>query len=192
MASNTNPINLGHSVRSLQGDFKRSSYFYWKHWRAYLVFSIGITSTKKAWIIFLVSKSRTVLTQPSFALVFSGCIPLGVHGLGSICRSRRFTSGCFYLHSSSFINYYLASLQEKSTINKHWCLAKVKTHYQKCIKVICSYISTIKVMRFGIQHSSNTVWIFKLHKAKAPGLICAFVLHDDTVHNLSILGEVIS
>lgn len=45
MASNMNPVNLGHSARSLQGDFKRSSYFYWKHSRAYLFFSIGKTST---------------------------------------------------------------------------------------------------------------------------------------------------
>lgn len=60
------------------------------------------------------------------------------------------------------------------------------------MNIVGSYVSTVEVMRLGVQYSPDTVWILKLHKAKAPGLICAFVLHDDTVHNLSILGEVIS
>lgn len=68
-------------------------------------------------------------------------------------------------------------------------IIKKKNHNNK---LHFSYISTVKVVRLGVQYSPNTVWIFKLHKSKTPGLICAFVLHDNTVHNFSILGEVIS
>lgn len=54
------------------------------------------------------------------------------------------------------------------------------------------HISSIQVMRFSVQDSPYAVGVFKLHKAEAPGLICAFVFHDDAIHNLSILRKVVS
>lgn len=60
------------------------------------------------------------------------------------------------------------------------------------VKTTASYISTIQVMRFSVQDGPYAVGVFKLHKAEASGLICAFVFHYHTIHNLSVLRKVVS
>lgn len=72
------------------------------------------------------------------------------------------------------------------------CVAVIIVIGQSRIISHSPHISSIQVMRFGVQDSPYAVGVFKLHKAEAPGLICAFIFHDDAIHNLSILRKVVS
>lgn len=132
-------------------------------------------------------KKNYVLTQPSFARVFSGCIPLGVQGFGSICENKQSkTQPGMPLEPSIFFGHKMPVF--KSALK---CDALIVIG-QNGIISNSPHISSIQVMRFGLQDGPYAVGVFKLHKAKAPGLICAFIFHDDTIHNLSILRKVVS
>lgn len=40
------------------------------------------------------------------------------------------------------------------------------------------------------QHCPHTIGVFKLDKPEASRLVGGFIFHDDTIHNLAILGKV--